>query len=397
MRAKAVLVRVEHVVDLVGAALFNRADFRANRNQRVAEAVEFCLRLALRRLDHQRARHRPRHRRRVETVVHHALCDVVDLDARRLVERTHVENELVRAKAVLVRVEHVVVALQARGHVVRVEDRDFGRALQALRAHHRDVHPRNHKDRRAAIWRGRNRANRVTTRRKRAAHWVTGEEVLEVRRDADRAHAGSAAAVRNAERLVQVEVADVGANVAWAREADLRVHVRAVHVDLSAVAVDDRARLLDAFFEDAVRRRVGDHERTEVLRVFLGLLREIREVDVSVTVALNRHDLHTCDHSRRRIRAVRRSWDEADVAVRFATVLVVRADDEHACVLTLRTRVWLQTHRSKAGRFAKPVLKRAEHFRVTEPLLARREWVNLAEFRPRHRNHLACRVQLHRA
>ena len=62
----------------------------------------------------------------------------------------------------------------------------------------------------------------------------------------DRPHARSAAAVRNRERLVQVQVADVGANRRRAREADLRVHVRAVHVDLAAVLVDDRADFADA-------------------------------------------------------------------------------------------------------------------------------------------------------
>ena len=40
-----------------------------------------ALRLALGRLDHQRARHREGHRRRVEAVVHQALGDVLDLDA----------------------------------------------------------------------------------------------------------------------------------------------------------------------------------------------------------------------------------------------------------------------------------------------------------------------------
>ena len=69
-----------------------------------------------------------------------------------------------------------------------------------------------------------------------------GQELREVRRHADRAHARTAAAVRDAERLVQVQVTDVGADVAGAAQADLRVHVRAVHVDLAAVLVDDLRR-----------------------------------------------------------------------------------------------------------------------------------------------------------
>jgi hypothetical protein len=47
----------------------------------------------------------------------------------------------------------------------------------------------------------------------------------------------AAAAVRDAERLVQVEMRDVGAEVPGRREADERVQVRAVDVDLAAVRV----------------------------------------------------------------------------------------------------------------------------------------------------------------
>jgi hypothetical protein len=43
-----------------------------------------------------------------------------------------------------------------------------------------------------------------------------------MRRDRDGPDAGTAAAVRNAERLVQVEVADIHAEIARTAEADLR-------------------------------------------------------------------------------------------------------------------------------------------------------------------------------
>ena len=82
--------------------------------------------------------------------------------------------------------------------------------------------------------------------------------------DADRADAGATAAVGDAECLVQVEVADVGAEVAGAAQPDLRVHVGAVHVHLAAVLVDDVAHLGDRLLEDAVRRRVRDHQRREL-------------------------------------------------------------------------------------------------------------------------------------
>jgi hypothetical protein len=64
--------------------------------------------------------------------------------------------------------------------------------------------------------------------------------------DRDGTHAGPAAAVRDAERLVQVEVRDVAAELAGRAQPHHRIHVGAVHVDLAAVAMDDLARLRDA-------------------------------------------------------------------------------------------------------------------------------------------------------
>ena len=72
---------------------------------------------------------------------------------------------------------------------------------------------------------------------------VAGQEGHQVLDHAHRADAGAAAAVRDAEGLVQVQVADVAAELARRRQADQRVHVRAVDVDAPAVLVHQRAQL----------------------------------------------------------------------------------------------------------------------------------------------------------
>ena len=77
---------------------------------------------------------------------------------------------------------------------------------------------------------------------------------------------GPATAVRDAERLVQVQVRHVGAELPGLRDADERVEVRAVEVHLPAVLVDERAHVADVRLEHAVRRRVGDHERRRARR-----------------------------------------------------------------------------------------------------------------------------------
>ena len=126
-----------------------------------------------------------------------------------------------------------------------------------------------------------------------------------MRADADRTDAGAAAAVRNAERLVQVEMRHVGAELAGRGEADERIQVRAVDVHLAAVLVDDRAEAADARLEHAVRRRIRDHDRREVRAVRPRLRLEIGHVDVAVGVAGDDDDAHA-GHLRRR-----RDWCRA--------------------------------------------------------------------------------------
>ncbi len=66
-----------------------------------------------------------------------------------------------------------------------------------------------------------------------------------------RTAARTAAAVRRGERLVQVQVHHVDAEIAGPRNAHQRVHVRAIHVHQRALGVQDLRRLDDV----ALRRR----------------------------------------------------------------------------------------------------------------------------------------------
>ncbi len=101
-------------------------------------------------------------------------------------------------------------------------------------------------------------------------------------------------------------MADVGAEVAGAAEADLRVHVGAVHVDLAAVLVHDVADAADLLLEHAVRRGIGDHQRGQIFGVLGGAPLEIGDVDVAVLVGLDDDDLVVDHGGRRGVRAVRR-------------------------------------------------------------------------------------------
>jgi hypothetical protein len=99
-------------------------------------------------------------------------------------------------------------------------------------AHQADVDPGNRQDAGAAPGGGgHGRVGAVLGAEQ--AGGVAGQERDQVLAHAHRPDARAAAAVRNAEGLVQVQVADVGV-VGDARPADQGVHVGPVQVDLAA-------------------------------------------------------------------------------------------------------------------------------------------------------------------
>src|SRR2546428_436977 len=73
----------------------------------------------------------------------------------------------------------------------------------------------------------------------------------EMFRHADRSNASPPAAVRNAESFVQIQMANIRADVAGPAKADLRVHVCAIHVNLTAMRMNDLADFPDRCFKNS--------------------------------------------------------------------------------------------------------------------------------------------------
>ncbi|MCY1406433.1 hypothetical protein D9M71_217000 [compost metagenome] len=178
---------------------------------------------------------------------------------------------------------------------------------------------------------------------------MVGDEGRQVRAHADRPHARPAAAVGNAEGLVQVHVRDVGADIRRARQAHLGVEVGAIHVHLPAVAVDNLADLADALFVHTVGRGIGGHQAGELAAGLLGLALEVFEIDVAGLVAVDDHHPHARHLRRGRVGAVGRGGNQADVAMPLAAALVVAADGEQPGVLALGAGVGLHADGVESG------------------------------------------------
>jgi hypothetical protein len=121
--------------------------------------------------------------------------------------------------------------------------------------------------------------------------------------------------VRDAEGLVQVHVAHVGADGGGRSEADLGIEVGAIHVDLAAGRMHQHADFLDCFLKHAVRGGISDHQRGQPVGMRGDLRFEVGDVDVAMGIAVHHHDLQPAHLRGGRVGAVRRARDQADRAM----------------------------------------------------------------------------------
>ena len=232
----------------------------------------------------------------MESEIHQPLGDVLHHDPAALLERPAVDDELVGDQAGGPGIEDVVVAGEALGHVVGVQDGDLARLGEPRSAEQRNVDPADGQDARASVGGRRHRAL--------SENRIAGQEGPQVFGGADGPHAGAAASVGNREGLVEIDVADIGTDPPGRGQAHLGVEIGAVHVDLAPVLVDPLANLDDAGFENAVGRRVGDHQGAQAVGVLRTLSAEVIEIDVARFVAGHGYAFEAGDDGAGRVGAV---------------------------------------------------------------------------------------------
>ena len=104
---------------------------------------------------------------------------------------------------------------------------------------------------------------------------MTGQKRSKMGCDGDGADPRTAAAMRDTESLVQIQVAHIGANIPGPANANLGIHVGAIHINLTTEGVYKAANLLDRFLKNTVGGWVGHHERRKGILVLFGLSPQI--------------------------------------------------------------------------------------------------------------------------
>ena len=302
---------------------------------RLNETVEFLLRLRLGRLHHQGARNRERQGGGMETEVHQALTHVLSGHMRTVGQLTHIQDALVTHQPARAGVQYGELIVQFLRHIVGVQYRICGRALQTLSAAHRDIHPadRQHPGRSEERLRNRKRRAFRQVTFSVSGVGITGQVLHQVLPHRQGAHAGAAAAVRNGEGLVQVQVGDVAAELTGLRKAHLRIQVSAIHIHLPARSVHQLAHLGHLLLKHAVRGGVGDHNACDRIAVLLNLCLQILNIDRAVGCGCHTRNLKPSQCGGCGIRAVCRERNEHSIALMVTISLVVGADGTQTGVL----------------------------------------------------------------
>src|SRR5215211_6689192 len=140
----------------------------------------------------------------MKSIVYQSLRDVFHFDTTRALHDARVDNALVRDHPMLALVQQREMLVEPPCDVIRVENRDFCRERKALSTHQSDISQGDRKNARASPRSGRHGTYRVLSGK--LDHRMSWQERHEVLSDSDRTHSRSSAAVRNAERLMKIQV-----------------------------------------------------------------------------------------------------------------------------------------------------------------------------------------------
>ena len=290
------------------------------------------------------------------------------------------------------------------GHVVGVEDRQRSGPLESVRAHERDVGPRDRQDARRAERGSRDGSDHgsetvvLMSIGTGARHdRMGGEERGQMGAHRHGSDAGTSTTMRDAEGLVEVEVAHVRTEPAGSGHSHQCVEVRAVEIHLPAGFMHGVADLTDGLLEDTMGGWVGDHECSQLRTMEIDLLSEIAEIDVAVAVAGHHDNPHPGHRRTGRVRAMGRGRDEADGAFGVTVAAMPGADGEQSGELALGAGVRLQGHGVVSGDLGQPAFEISDDPEGAHGVLRRGERVQIGEPRPGDRLHLHCSVELHGA
>ena len=251
-----------------------------------------------------------------------------------------IQNALVRHPTCSPCIEGIKIGMEFCSHIVCIKYSNLRRLLKALSAQQLYVSVCDRKQQRIAISRSAHRLHTCTAAG--SIYRMTRQIRRQLCSTADRANSRTAAAVRHCKGFMEIKVAYIRAYGTWICKTNLGIHICAIHIYLSAVAVDYIHNLPYLNLKDTVCRWIGNHKTSKSLSCSLCLLPQLIHINVSILVTTYKNYIISSHSRTGRVGAVRRGWDNHCVSAGLACSLKESLDGCKARILACSAGVWLQ-------------------------------------------------------
>jgi hypothetical protein len=202
----------------------------------------------------------------------------------------------------------------------------------------------------------------------------------------------------DAECLVQVQMTYISPNFSGGTEANLCVHVRSIHIDLTTMPVYDLAHFLDLRLKHAVRTGVCDHHGANPARVLLTLCLQVGQIEISsLGVALDGNNTHPSHCRGSGVCAMGGDRDETDIPFKVAVCVMKFADGQQSSEFSLCPRVGLKGNAVHARDMDELPLESLDEVCVALDFIMECVGVHVREPLHRDERHFGATVELHGA
>ena len=199
--------------------------------------------------------------------------------------------------------------------------------------------------------------------------------------------------MRSGKSLVQIQVHHIDAKIARPHLAHQRVHIGAVHVEQSALGVQNRGDLGDVLLENSQRVGIGQHERGNI---FAHLRLQSGDIHHAARIRFQVFDGIVDHRRRRRIRSMRGVWNQ-NFFSRASLRMVISPHHEQTGHLAMRAGGGLQRDCVHARDFDQALAQRFQNLQRALRNLLRLVGMPVRQsLHARHR-FIHPRVVLHRA
>ena len=179
--------------------------------------------------------------------VHQTLC-YIRFGNTDCVELSAVQNQFMTYPAVMSGINNTIGITQLGCNVICTENSSCRCFTQPFATHHADISIRY--KRHICIAKQRRRDTVIVLRRHTIHQMFSAANSTDTR---------SATSVRRSKRLMQIQVAYVRTDETRTGITNLRIHIRSVHIHLSAILVNNIAHLANRHLKYSVRRRICYH------------------------------------------------------------------------------------------------------------------------------------------